>query len=233
VPQVDEPLDLPEELAAVARALQTEPTTQRTLDRSVRLAVQLIPDCHFAGISIVQDDRTITTTAATDPLLMAGDELQYALGEGPGLDALWHYDTVISPDLAHDQRWPNWAPRAAAELNIASMLSLQLFTSTTVVGALNLYSTITDAFDDDALDTATALAAHVAVAVAETQHADQLHLKATSRAIIGQAQGILMERYDLDDEQAFRALRRVSQDTNTKLGHVAEELIRTRKTPGT
>jgi GAF domain-containing protein len=223
---------LPAQLAAVARALQTETNTQRTLDRSVALAVELIAHCHYAGISIVHHDRTITTAAATHPLLITGDTLQHTLGEGPAFDAIWLSDTVVSPDLTHDQRWTTWGPRVAADLNIVSMLCLQLFTSTTVVGALNLYSTQTDAFTTDDIDTATVLAAQIAVAVAETQHADQLHLKATSRNIIGQAQGILMERYHLDDQQAFLTLRRVSQDNNVKLVHVAEELIRTRTLPG-
>jgi GAF domain-containing protein len=224
--------DIPTQLAAAARALQNESNTQATLERSVQLATQLIPHCHYAGISIVHRDHTIDTTAATDPLVARGDELQYKLGEGPHLDAIWHHDTVSSPDLTQENRWPTWAPRLATELNIVSMLCLQLFTSSTTVGTLNLYSTKVDAFDAGDIDTATVLAAHIAVAVAETRQADQLRLSAHSRNIIGQAQGILMERYQLDNTQAFLALRRVSQDNNTKLILVAENLIRTRTIPG-
>jgi hypothetical protein len=84
---------------------------------------------------------------ATDELVNRGDELQYALGEGPCLDAIWHYDTVISANLAEEDRWTRWAPRVAAELNIRSMLALRLFTSTELVGGLNLYSKDIDAFD--------------------------------------------------------------------------------------
>jgi len=112
------------------------------------------------------------------------------------------------------------------------MLCLRLFTSTDLVGALNLYSKQIDAFDDDDAYTGTYLAAQVAVAVAETQASDGLRISALNRTIIGQAQGILMERYKMDTDQAFNVLRRVSQDNNIKLIRVADELVRTRRTPG-
>jgi hypothetical protein len=69
---------------------------------------------------------------------------------------------------------------------------MQLFTSITVVGGINLYSTTTYACDRDDLDIVSSLAAHIAVAAAESQTEDQLRLAAVNRTLIGQAQGILM-----------------------------------------
>jgi len=139
---------------------------------------------------------------------------------------------VTSDDLTAERRWPRWAPRVAREFDVRSMLCLQLFTSATVVGGLNLYSVGVAAFDADDLATATYLAAHLAVAVAQTQHADDLRIGALNRTIIGQAQGILMERFSLGADGAFNLLRRVSQDSNLSLLRVAEELVHTRRTPG-
>ena len=132
--------DLHTQLAEASRELHAEPDTQRTLERSVLLATELIPNCDHAGISMVHRNRTIDTPAATDEVARRGDELQYALDEGPCLDAIWHYDTVISANLAEEDRWTRWAPRVAAELNVRSMLCLRLFTSAELLGALNLYS---------------------------------------------------------------------------------------------
>ena len=229
---MSEPADLSSQLAAAARALQEEPDTQRTFDRSVRIATELIPGCDYAGTSIVQRDGTIETPAATGAMVRRADELQYELNEGPCLDAIWHHDTVVSHDLAQEDRWPLWAPRVVAEFGVRSMLCLQLFTSANVVGALNLYSSQVNGFDDDDRDAATPLAALIAVAMAETQHADDLRIGALTRTVIGQAQGILMERFSLDAVQAFNALRRVSQDNSQKMVRVAEDLVRTRVTPG-
>jgi GAF domain-containing protein len=229
---VNLPADLYAQLAEASRELHAEPSTQLTLQRSVLLATELIPNCDYAGISMVHRNRTIDTPAVTDELAIRGDELQYALGEGPCLDAIWHYDTVISANLAEEERWTTWAPRVAAELNIRSMLALRLFTSTELVGGLNLYSKDVDAFDEDEAYTGNYLAAQIAVAVAEEQQTDSLRIGALNRTIIGQAQGILMERYKIDADQAFNVMRRVSQDNNIKLIRVADELVRTRRTPG-
>jgi GAF domain-containing protein len=229
---VNQPADVHAQLAEASRELHAEPDTNHTLQRSVTLATELICNCHYAGISMVHRDGTIDTPAATHDLVNRGDQLQYALGEGPCLDAIWHYDTVICANLAEEDRWTTWAPRVAAELNIRSMLALRLFTSKELVGALNLYSRDIDAFDEDDAYTGTYLAAQVAVAVAETRQTDSLRIGALNRTIIGQAQGILMERYEIDADQAFNVLRRVSQDNNIKLIRVADELVRTRRTPG-
>ncbi|MDZ4236046.1 MAG: ANTAR domain-containing protein, partial [Mycobacterium sp.] len=40
--------------------------------------------------------------------------------------------------------------------------------------------------------------------------------------------GIIMERYDVDDVKAFDMLRKLSQDSNTRLTEVAARVIETR-----
>jgi AmiR/NasT family two-component response regulator len=46
-----------------------------------------------------------------------------------------------------------------------------------------------------------------------------------TRGLIGNAVGIVMERYQLTDDRAFAFLTRLSQDGNTKLRVVAEQII--------
>lgn len=75
---------------------------------------------------------------------------------------------------------------------------------------------------------AEVIADHAAVAVANAKTESTLWQAIQARKLIGQAQGILMERFDLTDEQAFAVLRRYSQDSNTKLRDVAQRLIATR-----
>jgi AmiR/NasT family two-component response regulator len=52
-----------------------------------------------------------------------------------------------------------------------------------------------------------------------------------SRDLIGQAKGILMERFGIDDEGAFQMLVRTSQDTNLKFTTVAQWLTADRSRP--
>jgi AmiR/NasT family two-component response regulator len=49
--------------------------------------------------------------------------------------------------------------------------------------------------------------------------------------VIGQAQGILMERFAMTADQAFALLARVSSHSNTKVSVLAADLVRTRGTP--
>ncbi len=81
----------------------------------------------------------------------------------------------------------------------------------------NLYSAEPDAFDADDINNGHALAAHVGVALAASQNAEHLHEAIASRTVIGRAEGILMERFDLPADQAFGVLRRVSRGRNVKL----------------
>ena len=75
-------------------------------------------------------------------------------------------------------------------------------------------------------------AGHAAIAFAGSRRQAQLKEAALSRDLIGQAKGILMERYTISGERAFLALTRTSQDTNRKLHDIADELVRTRTLAG-
>ncbi len=93
------------------------------------------------------------------------------------------------------------------------------------MGALNLYSTSPDAFDEADVALASVFAAHAAVAMSAARREENLERKADSRDLIGRAKGILMARSNLDDEQAFQLLRRASQRLNVKLIKVAEQVV--------
>lgn len=223
--------DADDRFAAIARELLDQPSPRATAERVVELAVQLVTGCDHAGISLVEH-RKISTVAATDKLVIEGDQRQYTLDEGPCLDSIRDEETIRVPHLATDQRWPAWGPWVSNELGVQSMLCLQLFTSDHSYGGINLYSNRPAAFDahDEAI--ALALAAHAAVAIATSRTISTLGTALTSRTIIGQAEGILMERFGLSADQAFSVLVRISQSDNRRLILVAEELVKTRNIPG-
>lgn len=219
------------QLADAARSLQEKTSTQEMLDEAVQIAVEIIEGCDLAGMSIV-NPRGVETPAGSGDALKRLDALQFELKEGPCFDVLQNQEIVLGRDLATDARWPNWGPRVAREIGVGSIVSYRLFTTADTLGAMNLYSLRTDAFDSEDIDNGGALAAHVAVALAESQNVTNLETAINVRTVIGRAEGILMERFDLSPAQAFAVLRRVSQARNIKLNRVAEELVRTRETPG-
>ena len=135
------------------------------------------------------------------------------------------------PDLRHEQRWPNFA-RRAFEAGAGGMLSIQLYVEGGDLGALNLYSLEPAVFDDESEQVGLLFASHAAVAFAGARKQDNFTSALAGRDLIGQAKGILMERYDLDGDEAFRVLVRVSQTSQTshrKLRDVAAELVTSRR----
>lgn len=201
-----------------------------TATLGVDLAVELVGGCGHAGVMMVSRDR-VWSSATTDEVVRAGDELQHELGEGPCLDAIRFQHTVICHDLTWDQRWPRWGPQMVAEFGVQAILSLSLSTDRDTLGALNLYADHADPWSEDAITVGHMLAGQLAAAVADAPEIENRGKAIASRTVIGQAQGILMERYGINADKAFDYLRRVSQNTNRRLFAVADELVRSRRLP--
>ena len=223
--------DLARQLSDIARSFEAEDDPDRVLAEVVTAAVDLIPGVDEASISVVAHRREVTSHHPTSDLPRIVDALQEETGQGPCLDAMFEQQTVRVPDMAHEERWPDFA-RRASQAGASSMLSFQLFVEHDNLGALNLYSRDVRAFDDESEHVGLLFAAHAAVAMADAQKVQQLRQGLRGRDVIGQAKGILMERFHLSADQAFLVLARLSQQNNRKLRDVAEELTATRKLPG-
>ena len=213
-------------LGELARTLERESDLDETLEAIVRTAAETVPGAQHASISTVRRRREVHTVAATGELPRAVDDAQYETGQGPCLDTLFEKQTERLPDVAGDKRWPDFGKRAS-ELGAGSMLSVQLYVDEDDLGALNLLSAHRDAFDAESEYVALLFAAHAAVAMSAAQQIDQLHRAINSRDTIGQAKGILMERFHVTGDQAFTLLVKASQRENRKLAEMAAELVAT------
>lgn len=221
---------LAQTLTEVARELERSGSPAATLEGIVKAAVQLVPGVDEASVSLVTGRRKIVSEAASGRLPRAVDELQTETGQGPCVDAAYQQETVRVPDMATEQRWPLFAERAA-QAGARGMLSFQLFVTGDDLGALNLYSHGPNAFDDESEHVGLMLASHAAIAYASVRRQSQLADAVASRLVIGQAQGMLMQRYGLDEGQAFAVLIRASRSSNRKLRDVARQLVDTRELP--
>lgn len=213
--------DLTARLAALARDLEAEqdPTALRT--HVVQAAAALLPSCTAVGLTTADRDGVLHTDAATGPEPQLADELQYALGEGPCVDAVWRDPLVHSYDLRTEGRWPRWAAKVTRTFPVRSLLCIRLWTHADQLGALNLYGRAAGGFTHDERDEAAALAAHVAVALAAARTSEQLHEGMARRTTIGVALGIVMERFGLTQAEALGVLQRLSQQQNRKVRDLA------------
>ena len=200
-----------------------------TLDLVMEFSAQAV-GCASAALTLISRKGQIETAAATDDGGAALDRAQAELEEGPGLSAIRDEAMVRVDDVGTHSRWPRWQIRAS-DLGYRSALCVVLRDSTHAVGSLNLYARVPHAFDEDDVAVAHILARHAGIALARARELSDLTVAIDARKLIGQAQGILMERYGLDGDQAFAVLRRYSQHTNVKLRIVAQRLIDTRALP--
>jgi GAF domain-containing protein len=213
----------------MALDLHDAPTAESTIERIAEYA-KLATSCDEAGVMLVHARNQIETAAATSQRVGESHNLQIVHDEGPCLDAIEGEGQFLSDDVGNDPRWQKWGPAVAA-LGMRSVLSLRLETKARRYGSLNLYAERVGAFDQNDLAVATIFVRHAAVALANAHNEEGLQVAIDARKLIGQAQGILMERYDLDPDRAFEFLRRQSQAHNVKLRYVAEWVVDHRTTP--
>ena len=216
-------------LHELARNFHAREHLDEVLHSIVRAAVLEVPAADYAGITMVSP-QAITTPVTTGPLAEKLDAIQYATGEGPCLSAPPLEQTVRVDDLSNDRRWPDFST-LAGELGVRSILSIKLFVDGDSSGTLNLYSGTPGAFDDEAESIGLLLASHAAVAAVGARTEAELQAALTTRDVIGQAKGVLMERYKIDGEDAFALLVKGSQATQRKLREVAEMVARTGQDP--
>lgn len=219
----EDALSVAETFGEVARALADQEDLDATLDKIVKLAVNTIDACEEAGILLVRSEE-VTSAAATGDVPRTLDRIQASTGEGPCFDAIKEHEVFRTANLENDDRWPRFSRRAHEETGVRSIIGLRLFMEDDTMGALNLYSTAPNAFDDTDVALGSVFAAHAAVAMKAARREEQLEQKAETRDVIGRAKGILMARSGVSDDEAFNMLVKASQRMNIKLREVARRI---------
>ncbi|UXA10425.1 GAF and ANTAR domain-containing protein [Mycobacterium sp. SMC-8] len=214
-------------VAELVQGLHNRPDTdsETVVAELAELAAAEIPGAQYAGITLTRNAKQIETPAATHhwPLLL--DKIQQRHLEGPCLTAAWDEKTVHVRDLETDERFPNYRRDALAETPVRSIMAFQLFIAGETLGALNIYSESGGAFTDESRTLGLIFAAHSSVAWNSARREEQFRRALASRDVIGQAKGMIMERYRVDAVQAFELLRKLSQDSNVPLIKVATNLV--------
>ncbi|WP_214404451.1 GAF and ANTAR domain-containing protein [Pseudonocardia lacus] len=228
---------LAEQFVRLAANLAGATTVQGVLSRVCEAALAAVPGADLVSVTL-RANGGFHTPARTDELAHALDQVQYRLDEGPCVEATRTPGTAVtfSADLGAGREYPRFGPEAAA-LGVHSVLAVGLFPGgeSPRYGALNIYSRVAGGLDELDRDLALVLAAHASTALgasmahtsAELEMA-QLREAISSRDVIGQAKGILMERRGVSADEAFDILRRASQALNVKLSRVAQTLVERR-----
>lgn len=215
--------------AQLAHQLHNQDGVEETLELLVGAAPTLVGS-DGAAVLLTRRGRLAEQGPGSDLAAEKADQLQLEFSAGPAWQAVEQQRTVHVGDTAEESTDPRWGTAVAA-LGIRSALSVRLWTSGSTLGAITFYAHRAGWFDENSLAVAEIVARHASVALASARHEDSLNQAIDGRKLVGQAQGILMERFELDDRQAFDVLRRYSQANNIKLTEVARLLVDTRRLP--
>jgi GAF domain-containing protein len=218
------PSDIAQSIAEAARTLNQPRSLDDTLQTIVEVACNSVPGFDQAGIATVEKKGDVKTRAFTGDLVLDLDKVQYQFREGPCSLVLQGTVDVATSSLRHEQRWTRYVPRAMAS-GVRSQLAVKLHLDHETLGGINFYSTTSDEVSDEAQTIARLFATHAAIALGHAQERESQNDGMQTRKVIGQAIGILMERYEMNEDRAFAFLVRASSHENIKLRVIAQQLV--------
>lgn len=230
------PQQLPlDELTLALARINNLLLTEAKVDRAVQLLAEGIRDAFpgsaGAGVSLLDEQGTRTSTGATNPVVLEADKAQYELGQGPCLTAWATERTVVIHDITTEDRWPLWC-QAVSKLAVRSVISAPLMAGTQCLGALKIYSDQPGMYDETTarpleklIVPASTLLDNIQSSDAPQRFTSVLTSALNSRDAINRAQGFLMHMYGLDHSAAVHKLLDLSRTQNLPLLNVSADIL--------
>ena len=129
---------------------------QSILDHLVTRIVQIMP-VTAAGVTLIAPGAKPRYIAASDGSALRFERLQTELDEGPCLAAYHGGEAISVPDLAIEERFPNFATQALAA-GLAAVFTFPLNHGESRLGALDLYRDTSGPLSAESMGVAQTLA---------------------------------------------------------------------------
>ncbi|HEV2783077.1 MAG TPA: GAF and ANTAR domain-containing protein [Actinophytocola sp.] len=204
----------------------------------VRLSVRCLSALPVSGVGVAlmtDDGPSGVVLAATDGRARHLEELQFALGEGPCVEASRSGRPVLQPDLlaTGPARWPGFAA-AALDARISAIFAFPLQVGAIRVGVLDLYRDTPGQLETAELADALAFADAATVVVLHLQDTDgsgghpALAGPIDSRAEIHQATGMIAVQLGVGLAEALLRLRAHAYAGGRPVADVAADVVNRR-----
>jgi GAF domain-containing protein len=211
--------------------LRSSPVTvEEALERVVATADALF-GVDGTALMLIDQDQTLRNLATSDARAALLEELQAEHGEGPCIDAFEDKEPVAAGDLGSEDRWPAFAPPAAAG-GLLAVLASPIPYSDHAVGVVAVFAGEPHPWTEAEREAIVAFTELVALLILNAMKASErgklageLQLALSSRVVIEQAKGVLVGRHGLTTRQAFERLRRLARDQRRPLSAVAREVV--------
>lgn len=193
-----------------------------------------------AGLMLSDQRGNLQVMASSDERTQALELFQLQSDQGPCLDCYHSSEPVHVPNLSeYTARWPRFT-QTATDRGYTAVHAVPLRTRDQTIGALNLFSTDSQALPESSRRVARALADVASIAILHERASqrrelviEQLEGALTSRIIIEQAKGSLAASGNLTPDQAFSQIRNYTRATNASLTNTARDIVEQRLQPDT
>jgi hypothetical protein len=210
------------------RSVHDKPAIVGRMQRLCRAAARALP-ATGVGISLIAETGTQMMVAASGERTEQLEELQFALGEGPCLDAHATRRPVLNSDvLAAGGRWPGYA-RAVEELGVRAVFAFPLQVGAARMGAMDVYRDQAGGLSEEALAQALTFAEVATSDLLDSQlepgGSEILRDAVDNRYEVYQAQGMAMVQLRVNLSEAMARIRAHAYAENRRLSDVAGDIV--------
>jgi GAF domain-containing protein len=213
-------------IAQLIRAMHTDDARPARRLALVTAAALRLPGVAHADIMAVERGGLAHSVAATDSHPVVLEKLAQRYLSGPCLESARDHVTRRVDDAEREARWPDFTREVSTRTPIRSLLCLPLFSYQRISAALNLYADTPMAFGAEGEETGSMFAMHAAATLEVARREKRVRRALTNRDVIGQAKGVLMERFKVDAVTAFALLAQLSKDRGESVSTTASVLVR-------
>ena len=191
---------------------------RQALDRLAVFTAAVVPGTLRCSVALIGEGGPLTLSASGSRA-QALDDIQYASGDGPGLEAARTRAVVSVDDLPGDARWPELAERAGQE-GVLGVVSIPLDVQRSAVGSVSLFVDRPGGIGSELL-TAMALVNQAEILLGEMCRRESLSEGST----VDRAAGVIIAQRGCGVGEAYEVLRDTAQRLGLPREQVAERLI--------
>jgi GAF domain-containing protein len=221
-----------EALESLSRILVDADELRDTLEQLLEVAAVATPEVTALTITAVGEDGDLHSAASTEPRAQEVDEREFAIDQGPCIDALASGQEQLSTDTSTEERWPGFVEVARAA-GFGSVAGLPLRSPEgTVIGALNVFGDARDGISEASLAVLRRVCGPAAAVLANARAyrrssalGERLSATLEERAVVNRAVGVVVGRHGGDPDAILARLRARAEHDGLELHALAERVL--------
>ena len=188
-------------------------------------------DSKICSLWILDDQEKVLRIRATQTISEEYlKERSLKLGEGVVGYVAQHNKPLSILDVLKEPRFKE--KELARKEGLISMLSVPLAVKDKVIGVINCYTSYLHEFNETERAVLTAVANQAAICIENTElmvKTKVIQEELETRKLLERAKGALMKHHGLDEEEAFKRIRKASMDSRKTMRQIAEAILLTEK----